>query len=534
MYRIRKIKFLNHAVLGNLELDFCGKDGRAVDTIILAGENGTGKSTIIDALYQVSSHSLNIPLVVELENDEKVFSITYSLRERPGKVPWIYANDGQGMSTIVGPDDLKNRYPFSGIFSDVDINFHADEVLNVTSLTLDATKTSRRSTEKLPTQINQLIVDIQSIDDSDLAHAYRVAKTSGCPTPEIVYQERMPRFTSAFNRMFEGLTYSRIENKDGKKSIVFQKNGVDIPINGLSSGEKQIVYRGCFLLKDVNATSGAFVFIDEPEISLHPNWQMKIMDYYKGIFTNKDGNQTSQIFAVTHSPFVIHNDNRRNDKVVILTRNQVGEIIIKDKPEYFKCNSVEAVQDAFSIHYFSESQSVVYLEGQTDEKYFRKVLEVYGYSVPFQFKWIGYIDEKGEEANTGKDALNKAVSFLMSRKFSIKNVFLYDCDTNKPTKDVNNVVTLCIPKFENAKGINVGIENALVFDNIDINPYKKQKITIDGYGIEKRIPDFQKMECCDYICSLDREMLKKVFINLKSVVERLISLLDKNDYVTPN
>ena len=116
MYRIRKIKFLNHAVLGNLELDFCNKDGRAVDTIILAGENGTGKSTIIDALYQVSSHSLNIPLVVELENDEKVFSITYSLRERPGKSPWIYANDGQGMNALVGTDDLKNRYPFSGIF----------------------------------------------------------------------------------------------------------------------------------------------------------------------------------------------------------------------------------------------------------------------------------------------------------------------------------------------------------------------------------------------------------------------------------
>ena len=46
---------------------------------------------------------------------------------------------------------------------------------------------------------------------------------------------------------------------------------------------KQIVYRGCFLLKDVNSISGAFVFIDEPEISMHPNWQSRIMDYYKGI-----------------------------------------------------------------------------------------------------------------------------------------------------------------------------------------------------------------------------------------------------------
>ena len=93
---------------------------------------------------------------------------------------------------------------------------------------------------------------------------------------------------------------------------------MEIPIDNLSTGEKQIVYRGCFLLKDVNATNGAFVFIDEPEISLHPKWQMKIMDYYKGIFTDESGQQTSQIFAVTHSPFIIHNDNRSNDKVIIL------------------------------------------------------------------------------------------------------------------------------------------------------------------------------------------------------------------------
>lgn len=43
MYKIRKVKFKNHKVLGNLELDFCGIDGKAVDTVIIAGENGTGK-----------------------------------------------------------------------------------------------------------------------------------------------------------------------------------------------------------------------------------------------------------------------------------------------------------------------------------------------------------------------------------------------------------------------------------------------------------------------------------------------------------
>lgn len=120
------------------------------------------------------------------------------------------------------------------------------------------------------------------MDDGELARAYRTAKELKQSVEDIVFQERMPRFTTAFNRMFESLKYSRIENVGGKKLILFRKNGIDIPIDNLSSGEKQVVYRGCFLLKDVNATNGAFVFIDEPEISLHPNWQVKVMDYYKG------------------------------------------------------------------------------------------------------------------------------------------------------------------------------------------------------------------------------------------------------------
>lgn len=115
----------------------------------------------------------------------------------------------------------------------------------------------------------------------------------------------MPRFTNAFSSMFEGLTYNRVENITGHKEILFRKGSDSISIDELSSGEKQVVCCGCFLLKDVNTLNGAFVFIDEPEISLHPSWQKKIMSYYKGIFTDENGVQTSQIFVVTHSPFII-------------------------------------------------------------------------------------------------------------------------------------------------------------------------------------------------------------------------------------
>ncbi len=47
---IKKLKWKDHYSLGNLELDFKKNDGTAYSTVVLAGENGTGKTTILETL----------------------------------------------------------------------------------------------------------------------------------------------------------------------------------------------------------------------------------------------------------------------------------------------------------------------------------------------------------------------------------------------------------------------------------------------------------------------------------------------------
>lgn len=520
MLKIKSIKFKNHPILKNLELNFCDANGKAVDTIIIAGENGTGKSSILNYLYSITSGSVVTEATITLEKNGTQYQLYYYIRDN---IIWV--RDDNKLDTFLLSNDYKRKYALSGIFSDVDINFKADNVSSVTSMALDTSGSSRRSTTDLPKQIKQLLIDVQALDDAELSHAMRENPTK--TKAELQVAERIPRFTNAFARMFDGLTYDRIENAGGHKVIYFKKNGVDIPIDSLSSGEKQVVYRGCFLLKDANATSGAFVFIDEPEISLHPNWQMKIMDYYKDIFTAEDGKQTSQIFAVTHSPFIVHNENRRNDKVIVLTRDENGDIIVKDKPEYFKCTSVEAVQDAFLLKSFSAEQPTVYLEGRTDEKYFSRVVQAFGMDVPFRFKWVGYMDEKGQEANTGDKSVDAAYQFLVAQNLSIHNFCLKDCDTNRQPKKKNNVTILSIPPYKNAKGIKKGIENALVFDRIDLTPFYSLKTTTGEYGEKKEIQSFNKMACCDSICSMDDVALQEVFIHLKEMIDHLLALYNE-------
>lgn len=527
MYKIRKIRFHNHPILKNLELDFCDINGNPVDTVIIAGENGTGKSTILDALYKIAMHSVNFECSMDLEYDGANINLIYYFNNSELGRGHLYLKDGQGFNGGISWGATKEKYKFSGLFSDVDINFKSENISNVTSLELDTSTGSKRSTQNLPKEIKQLLIDIQALDDADVSRICRDNRDK--PMNALKINERMPRFTNAFNKMFSTLSYSRVENRHGHKEILFEKNGTPISIDQLSSGEKQIVYRGCFLLKDVNAMNGAFVFIDEPEISLHPNWQEKIMDYYKGIFTDTDGKQTSQIFAVTHSPFVIHNDNRRNDKVIILTRDANGDIVVKDKADYYKCNSIEAVQDAFSIRNFTEEKSVVYLEGRTDELYFKKAVEVFGYTdLPFKFQWIGHMKNEKDEENTGKDALNKAVAFLIGRKLSTKNICLFDCDTSKTESVKNNVYTRVIPTYSNSKKMKKGIENALVLDSFDVSPYYSTKIKEGDYGDDNTIVTLEKMDLCNAICALDGETLKEIMQNLKSVIDSLVSIFKED------
>ena len=530
MYKIRKIKFKNHPILKDLELNFCDLNDKVVETIIFAGENGTGKSTILNELYRVDSHTVNIPMEVEFEGDNNyIFKVKYFFKEFDNN-KYIYAKDSKGNEYHSQSDKFKEKYNFSGIFSDVDINFNADSLSSVTSLNLDSSKSSYRSSNDLPTRMNQLLIDIQSLDDADIAK--NVKNNPNVSYKDLKVNERMTRFTNAFNKMFKNLSYSHIENVNSHKSIIFKKYGIPISIENLSSGEKQIVYRGAFLLKDKEAMNGAFVFIDEPEISMHPNWQSKVMNFYKGIFTDNNRNQTSQIFAVTHSPFIIHNENRINDKIIVLERNAEGNISVKDRAEYFKCNSMEVVEDAFSIKSFDSNKSIVYLEGRTDEKYLNRALEVFKITVPFEFKWIGYIDKNGNERNTGCNSLNNAFDFLMSQDLKNKNICLYDSDTNKDNYEKNNIFIRKIPKYDNSKKIKKGIENALILDDIDITPFYSEKIKDGGYANNNIIKEFEKMKCCDYICSLNDSDLKKVMVNLQFIIEEiLLPIFDENKKV---
>lgn len=82
----------------------------------------------------------------------------------------------------------------------------------------------------------------------------------------------------------------------GETSIdVVAKSRIPIGLRALSSGEKHILY---ILLECLRADQSTII-IDEPEISMHVDWQKELISAMREL------NMTSQIIAATHSPEIL-------------------------------------------------------------------------------------------------------------------------------------------------------------------------------------------------------------------------------------
>jgi hypothetical protein len=301
-------------------------------------------------------------------------------------------------------------------------------------------------------------------------------------------------------------------------------------IGQLSSGEKQIVFRGGFMLKDKESSKGSIVLIDEPEISMHPTWQIEILDFYKALFVNSGQNLSSQLFVATHSPFILHNPNRTNDKVIILTKQRNGKITTLTDPEFYSWTKSKTVKEAFRIDYdLANTKGKLYLEGETDEKYYKKTKEIFELNtLGFDISWIGRINENGNVEFTGDTALNQAKSFFLANSDVIQSkvVLYYDSDTNKPEEICGNIFIKKMPSNESNTLFKIGIENLLQLPaDFDKSTFYTEKVKVDKYGAESIIRSLNKTKLCDWICndcSLDKQ---------KDILENLNPLLLEIDEI---
>jgi len=332
---IKSIKWNNHEVLGNLELDFQKADGTVYNTIVLAGENGVGKTTILETIATF----LNLGAVdcfeyIKYDSNGENYTITphetypnlgfhNRKKESDGTLTSVITNGSTNFEKL--KSDLEDIRYYGCAYSKARSGFSTKAVKSTTTSQLDDSKYESDSSDDF-TAIKQMLVNIKSQDNSTWARLSR----NGDPR---TYQDFLPsgkihRFENAFNQFFDVLQFEDVDEESAdEKKIIFKKHGKTVSIDQMSTGEKQIVFRGSHLLKNSQNLVGGTIFVDEPELSMHPKWQGKILKYYRDLFT-QNGTQIAQMFFSTHSEYVIRAALEDKDNVLVIVLKDENGIIV--------------------------------------------------------------------------------------------------------------------------------------------------------------------------------------------------------------
>ena len=265
--KIRKLKIRNYKIFDDVEFDFTDAEGNTLDTIVLAGVNGCGKTTVLELISKLNSGSWQ-QVIGEPEFDLSIWfvNVPNSLGITSSNTPpHINYNSKVGFRTSEPPLVEIVYFPVS-----------LDKFKN------NKTKTLHLSHQK--DELKQLV--LKNLRDD-------VFKNKDLP-PKKIIESQIRNVTRTLSSLDLN---TRLVDLESEELIFESANGQRIYFEQLSNGEQHLYFRAFYLsllnLKD------AVIMVDEPEAAFHPKWQQSIATLYQNVGEN------NQVLIATHSPHIM-------------------------------------------------------------------------------------------------------------------------------------------------------------------------------------------------------------------------------------
>ena len=286
--KLVKLENVNFKILKDFSIDFRRND-KVLDLVVLAGVNGTGKTTLLDFI----DYKFNNPY----EFNGKLY---FKYKE---KVYFLY-KDSFVYQTTEFPNSMENFLAYSQRE-----NYYS-EIRNYAVKQLHYIKAKEDKSYNLKQSIVRYIKKL--IFEDGL-------------TPKEAYKKLDEYLKTVFKGMDLSISFSNLD----KDENVYFKNmfGDKVKIEDLSTGEKEILNKAFYFF--INNVKDSVILIDEPEISLHPSWQSYILKVYQNLA--KEFN--NQVIVATHSPHIIAST--PDESLFILTKED-GKIVAKNIKSYGK------------------------------------------------------------------------------------------------------------------------------------------------------------------------------------------------------
>ena len=319
--KIKNLHIKEFKGLRDISINF-EKNDEPLDLVVLAGSNGSGKTRVLESILQYFQDHIQYnyrgnsnKIEIYFEEKEKI------CRNNVGDEMELY----EGLKSF-SYHEIDNPRNEKHIKIKKELNILPKIIYVPTEINFQKMNTASTTLVQEYNFINivntNLIKDIPSYIATKMISAMLKNKN------EKVGDVQKKVFNE-INEIFENLSIDvKVEDisQDGRNITLFTNSAGDkFDINELSSGEKQLFLR-TLAIKMLNPEN-SIILIDEPELSLHPKWQQRIVDVYRKIGKN------NQIIIATHSPHILGSVKKEN--IMLLDKDDEGKIVIKTGDELY-------------------------------------------------------------------------------------------------------------------------------------------------------------------------------------------------------
>ncbi|HRG41180.1 MAG TPA: AAA family ATPase [Saprospiraceae bacterium] len=356
--RLLKLDLKDIGPFNEGHLNFTNEDGDYSPVTIITGENGTGKTIILDAIRTLLMGNIKtrdifrndensaISCKIQIGNDLVNDSIKKHLKRK------VYP---QLESISLDMKSLGSKFVSINEGGDTWIaNYWTSQTKN------DAFAISSLVSIKPEDYLRNALDGIQSnVEVTALITYFDYLKTSDNPKEKQEGEFLFNILKDIIKLSLNGGEFLYVERKT--LTPIVNQLGNEVAINQLSSGNLYLIQRLISLLGqmysvyilnpeialvDLCKTPG-LLLIDEAENHLHPKWQKTFLNTILEIFPNL------QIIASTHSPFIV--SSVENAKVFVC-KSMINNSIIVDETAQYSNKPIEEVllSDVFNTERFNQ------------------------------------------------------------------------------------------------------------------------------------------------------------------------------------
>ena len=290
--KIRKLKIKNYKIFEDVEFDFTDVEGNTLDTIVLAGVNGCGKTTVLEIIRTYFNHDFSD----EFDNSEIIFEIEIKFEK------WRW-HDFDNLLPMYKHEKSESNWETISF----DFKANHDSFTNLNHILLYS-KFAGPTGIYFPVKIERNLNKVGSfhLQVSEINRDLKNIKNEWLKiTRDEVFKNKDLPAKKAIENQIQYLTNtlsdidlnSRLVDLESEEMIFESASGKRIYFEQLSHGEQHLYFRAIYLWQ-LNLKDG-IIMIDEPEAAFHPTWQQKIAQLYRNVGEN------NQVFMATHSPHIM-------------------------------------------------------------------------------------------------------------------------------------------------------------------------------------------------------------------------------------